>query len=101
MPFRNSVAVAVLVLAVIGGAALPACRTPSLIAPSSTAPRTAWGDPDLQGVWRYEGTIPLERPAQFDGETLSDQEVAERQKIEQEQAEKRLAGLEGAAVGRR
>ena len=26
-------------------------------------PRTAWGDPDLQGVWRYEATIALERPA--------------------------------------
>jgi hypothetical protein len=102
MPFRNSVAAAALVLAVVGVVALPACRPPTLNAPSATAPRTAWGDPDLQGVWRYEGAIPLERPAQFDGgESLSDQEVAERQKIEQEQAEKRLAGLEGAAVGRR
>ncbi len=101
MPFRNVLAAAVLMLAVIGVGTLPACQAPALNAPSSTAPRTAWGDPDLQGVWRYEGAIPLERPAQFDGETLSDQEVAERQKIEQEQAEKRLAGLEGAAVGRR
>ena len=21
-------------------------------------PRTPWGDPDLQGIWRYEATIP-------------------------------------------
>jgi hypothetical protein len=102
MPFRNFVAAAALVLAIIGVAALPACRPSSPSAPASTAPRTAWGDPDLQGVWRYEGAIPLERPAQFQGkEALTDQEVAERQKVEQEQAEKRLAGLEGAAVGRR
>jgi hypothetical protein len=102
MPFRVVVAAAVLVVAVVGVVTLPACGPPSLNAPSSTAPRTAWGDPDLQGVWRYEGAIPLERPAQFEGKaSLTDQEVAERQKVEQDQAEKRLAGVEGAAVGRR
>ncbi len=103
MPFRSLVAVVVLVVGVIGVVTLPACGgPPSLDAPASATPRTAWGDPDLQGVWRYEGAIPLERPAQFEGrEALTDQEVAERQKIEAEQAERRLAGLEGAAVGRR
>jgi hypothetical protein len=65
-------------------------------------PRTAWGDPDFQGVWRYEAAIPLERPAQFQGrELLTDDEVAQREKIENEQAAKRLAGFEGADVGRR
>jgi hypothetical protein len=103
MPFRSLVAAVVLVLGVIGVVTLPACGgPPSLNAPASATPRTAWGDPDLQGVWRYEGAIPLERPTQLEGrEALTDQEVAERQKIEAEQAEKRLAGLEGAAVGRR
>jgi hypothetical protein len=102
MPSRNLVAATVLVLAVAGGAFLPSCQAPPLNAPSSTGPRTAWGDPDLQGVWRYEGAIPLERPTSLEGrDALTDQEVAERQQIEAEQAEKRLAGLEGAAVGRR
>jgi hypothetical protein len=102
MSFRSLIAATVVVLGVIGGAAVPACQAPPLNAPSSTAPRTAWGDPDLQGVWRYEGAIPLERPAQFEGrDALTEQEVAERQRVEAEQAEKRLAGLEGAAVGRR
>ena len=32
-----------------------------------TQPRTAWGDPDFQGVWRYLATIPLERPSRFRG----------------------------------
>ena len=74
----------------------------SLNAPSSTAPRTAWGDPDLQGVWRYEGAIPLERPAQFAGTRVTDRSGSRRARtVEKEQAEKRLAGLEGAAVGRR
>jgi hypothetical protein len=71
-------------------------------ASGSAAPRTPWGDPDLQGVWRFEAAISLERPKQFEGrELLTDAEVAERERTEQEQATNRLAGLEGAAVGRR
>jgi hypothetical protein len=31
-------------------------------ATASTPSRTPWGDPDLQGVWRYEATMPMERP---------------------------------------
>src|SRR6266850_1827319 len=66
-----------------------------------THPRTAWGDPDLQGVWRYEAAIALEWPSQFEGrEALTDEEVARRQQIETEQEAKRLAGVEGAEVGR-
>jgi hypothetical protein len=43
----------------------------------------------------------LERPKQFEGrETLTDEEVAERERIEKEQEANRLGGLEGAAVGR-
>jgi hypothetical protein len=69
---------------------------------ASTQARTAWGDPDLQGVWRYEGTVPLERPKEFEGrESLTDEEIAQRDHVEQEQAANRLSGLEGAAVGRR
>ena len=67
-----------------------------------THPRTAWGDPDLQGVWRYEAAIALERPAQFNGrESLTDEEVAQKEEIETEQEAKRLAGFEGVDVGRR
>ena len=34
-------------------------------------PETAWGAPDLQGVWDFRTITPLERP-----EDLSDQELA-------------------------
>src|SRR5690349_5829710 len=65
-------------------------------------PKTPWGDPDLQGVWRYEASVPLERPAQFQGRAaLTDEEVAKIQKVEDDQAAQRLAGAEGTAVGRR
>jgi hypothetical protein len=99
MPYRNAVAL----LTFAGLAALIACSGPPAgNSPSPTTPRTAWGDPDFQGVWRYEGAIPLERPAQLEGrDSLTEEEVAEREQIEKEQAAKRLAGLEGAAVGRR
>jgi hypothetical protein len=101
MQYRNRVFVAA--LATAGVMALLACGgSPSLNAPSTAVPRTVWGDPDLQGVWRYEGAIPLERPSQLAGRAaLTEQEVAERERLEKEQAAKRLAGYEGAVVGRR
>ena len=96
------------VMAVVTSVVTPGCRStgPSdAVAPSGagwTQPRTAWGDPDLQGVWRYESDVPLERPTALEGqEFLSDEEVKRREQIEQEQAANRLAGLEGSAVGRR
>ena len=65
-------------------------------------PRTAWGDPNLQGVWRYESTIAFERPKELEGrELLTDEEVAQKEQVEREQEAKRLAGFEGADVGRR
>jgi hypothetical protein len=43
-----------------------------------TAPRTPWGDPDLQGVWTNSTTTPLERPDALAGKTtLTDEERAE------------------------
>src|SRR6266850_6171149 len=44
----------------------------------SAAPRTPWGDPDLQGVWDYWTFTPLERPSEFAGKAvLSDAEVGQ------------------------
>jgi hypothetical protein len=43
-----------------------------------TAPRTAWGHPDLQGQWNSQTSTPLERPlsgALAGKETLSDEEA--------------------------
>jgi hypothetical protein len=40
--------------------------------------RTAWGEPDLQGVWSYATTTPLSKPnAAGDKTVLADEEVAE------------------------
>ncbi len=40
-------------------------------------PRTAWGDPDLQGVWSFATLTPLQRPAQLgEKEFLTETEAA-------------------------
>jgi hypothetical protein len=48
-----------------------------------TAPRTPWGDPDLQGIWTAGYIVtPLERPSEFAGkEFLTDEEVAALEQV--------------------
>jgi hypothetical protein len=54
-----------------------------------TAPRTPWGDPDLQGMWTNETITPFERPRDLAGKPfLTEQEAAE---IEQRAARNREA----------
>ena len=44
------------------------------------APVTAWGDPDLQGIWVGSTLTPMQRPAELEGkEFLSEEEVADRE----------------------
>ena len=54
--------------------------TPIALAQTSTtytAPRTEWGHADLQGVWNFVSSTPLERPEHFGSrEFLTPEEVA-------------------------
>ena len=46
---------------------------------SYTVPRTAWGDPDIQGFWSYNDDVdtPFERPSELSGKTeFGDEELA-------------------------
>ena len=46
-------------------------------AAAQEAPRTAWGAPDLQGVWDFRTITPLQRPEQYgDREFLTREEAA-------------------------
>ena len=55
-----------------------------------TAPRTPWGDPDIQGMWDSRTGVPLERPAEYGNrEFLTEQEAVQR----------RSRGLDNAASG--
>ncbi len=67
-------------IGVLGYATL---ATAVAIGQSSSAPRTPWGDPDLQGTWSSEAelSVPFERNAQYgDRKFLTDAEFAQRQK---------------------
>jgi hypothetical protein len=78
-------------LSVACGAAVVAV----MVAPLSgqSAPRTPWGDPDIQGTYTntYENGTPLERPNEFDGRKLDDikgdELLALRKKIQQRTVE--------------
>ena len=42
-------------------------------------PRTAWGDPDIQGIWSYATTTPLQRPVELGNkEFYTEEEAAAR-----------------------
>src|SRR6266702_3763308 len=54
------------------------------------APRTAWGDPDLQGKWSYATITPLERPADQSGkDTLTAVEAAALNETSRTSADRR------------
>src|SRR5688572_12671236 len=69
---RSSI-VALLAL-IASAAAIHAQQASSTAASSWTAPRTPWGDPDLQGNYtnKYETSTPFERPKEFEGRRMED-----------------------------
>jgi hypothetical protein len=69
------VIVASMVVLGVSGPAAQQARESRPAGRVATAPRTPWGDPNLQGVWTNATTTPLERPSQMEGKTvLSDEE---------------------------
>ena len=61
------------------GMLLPAAAASQTPTDSGTPPRTAWGDPDLNGTWSYASLTPLQRPASMaDREFYTAEEAAER-----------------------
>ena len=63
---------------VVANACLAATPADAQTEEPEPAPRTAWGHPDLGGVWEYKTRTPLERPERFGGrEFLTQEEAAE------------------------
>ena len=64
-------AMRLMLVAVVGMLALP------VLAVAQSAPQTAWGTPDLQGVWDFRTITPLERPEELGEQAfLSAEEAA-------------------------
>lgn len=70
------------------------------------APRTPWGDPDLQGTWSTDDmrSVPMQRPEQFAGRAeLNDEEFAQRAasqaKAKQQEANRSTGTAFGFDVG--
>ena len=110
-----SMSAAVAVMAVVSLASVPTSGQAPVAATAKNAaatkvPRTPWGEPDLQGVWKYEGLTlkagaqdqpDLERPKEFGSrEFFTDAELAQRVQAQRERLARKVAGEDGTEVGR-
>ena len=75
----------------------PAARAERTAAAGWKAPRTPWGDPDLQGNYTnvYEQGTPLERPKEFDGRTLEDVRGEELARVKRAVQQRTISNFEG------
>ena len=74
--------------------------TPASAAAGYRAPRTPWGDPDLQGVFTNsnEYMTPLERPDSFAGRRLEDLSGEDLSRVRANATRDMVAGLPGGRV---
>lgn len=71
MQFRKS-----LIYSVVTMALLPMSAAFAQQNSDYQAPRTEWGQPDLQGVWNFSSSIPMQRPQRFgEREFLTEEEI--------------------------
>src|SRR5437762_2324574 len=82
-----AVAVAIVIaipkLAAVFGRGLdPAKTAKATTTTDGVALKTAWGDPDLEGIWTYDHQIPLQRPEKYAAkEFFTDDEIAELDRV--------------------
>jgi hypothetical protein len=93
-----SAAVAMTVGASMASVPLAGQSRPAAGAAASTAlPKTAWGDPDFQGIWTYETQVPFERPAKYaNREFFTEQEMAELDKQRSSQQSRNYRAAKGS-----
>src|SRR5438552_8479225 len=65
-----------LIMATVGCQAQTTTGKAGAAAKTSPAPKTPWGEPDLQGLWTIERVVPLQRPAGITREFYTEEETA-------------------------
>jgi hypothetical protein len=79
MNHRVLVVMGVLAAGIVVGTLAATANAQTATSRSWSAPRTPWGDSDLQGMWTNATATPLERPKALEGkQVLTDEELAER-----------------------
>jgi hypothetical protein len=76
-----------IMMAIAGAATVisaPIPATAQAPAGPATAPRTPWGEPDLQGIWTDEFDTPLQRPAKYASQEFFTE--AQRAELDRERA---------------
>ena len=87
--FPGVVAVVSAAAMAMGQAPPSAAKPPAKISKPFSPPKTAWGEPDLQGLWPGSVNIPLQRPvsmgerAVLTEKEFADRDAAERKRVEQ------------------
>jgi hypothetical protein len=100
-PLLATISAALLVAEFVGSPVPRAQTPPSRAAGKTWVPaRTAWGDPDLRGVFSNgdEYTTPLERPDRFAGRRLEDVTGQELLSVRRAQLEAVIDALPGGRV---
>jgi hypothetical protein len=73
------------VSAFTAGASAQASAASATMPVITPAPKTPWGEPDLQGIWTDETTTPLQRPARYANQELFTE--AERAELDRMRSE--------------
>jgi hypothetical protein len=102
-----AIALTLTLAAVLSGqsGAIQIPKPPVAPKPGWTPPKTAWGDPDISGIFtnKYEQGTPMERPAGFEGRRVDDVRGAELKQLlqdRQRQSDERQQFLAGDPTGR-
>ena len=83
-----------LTVTAVGVLSVPVTGQAKTATADQQTPRTAWGAPDLQGVWDFRSITPLQRPEELaDKEFLTEEEAAN---LEQETVDRGEDGALGA-----
>ena len=89
---RRALGLAVALVGMVGYIAVPYGQTVASSRNTYSAPKTPWGDPDVQGAYTNsnESSTPFERPDSLAGKTLADITPQELKRLNEERNQQRV-----------